>query len=33
MSRIYTGFFRTLSGNFPPLPALSLGVNIVALNA
>ena len=33
MTRLYPGFYRTLSGNFNPLGGIALGVNIIALNA
>lgn len=32
MIRIYTAYYRYLSGNYNPLSAISLGVNIIALN-
>ena len=33
MTRIYTGFYRVLSGNYNPLDGIALGVNILSLNA
>ena len=33
MTRIYTAFYRALSGNYNPLDGIALGINIIALNA
>ena len=32
MIRVYTGFYRVLSGNYNPLDGIALKVNIIALN-